>query len=150
MVPARAREISRRASPSTCWARSSISPRSSRTPEVSHALEGLEGDAAMAALVLRRMHVSGVWDTSEYVAAIPPSIRPFAEGRMSLPELETAESAKLSLIENGKKLRGLSLDRARAVTVEELDRADALGDVASVEALLREQDRRARERRGLR
>lgn len=119
-------------------------------PEVTVALEGLEGDAAMAALVLRRMHVSGVWDTSEYVAAIPPSIRPFAQGRLSAPELETAESAKLSLIENGKKLRGLSLDRARAVTVEELERADALGDVASVEALLREQDRRARERRGLR
>jgi DNA primase len=56
---------------------------------------------------------------------------------------------KVQLLKNAKKLKDLSLKRENAAVVDQLHRAESLSDVASETALLREVDRRARERQGL-
>ncbi len=114
-------------------------------PEVQDALSLLDGDAALAAANFAAER-SGDFDTEGYLRRLPPEIRDFAAGRLSSPELEAVGDAKATLLRNARKLRGLTLARENAEVVEELERAAAVGNTDSEEALLREAARRAQER----
>jgi DNA primase len=119
-------------------------------PEVEAALETLEGDAALAVVAVRQSFVPQKGLASdEFLAQIPPSIHSFAAGRLAAPVFEGAREAKTKLLENARKLRRLSLVRENAAVVHQLQKGEAMGDVASEDALLRDVQRRARERHGL-
>lgn len=148
-------------------------------PEVQEAATQLEGDAVQAYVALRqfvREHATigpsedgqpgaqegaptperttsrleiGVY-AAEFLAQIPPSIQAFASGRLASPAFETPDVARNVLFENAEKLRRLSLTRENAAVVDEVQRAAGRGDDESWMALLRDADRAARAKRGLR
>jgi len=55
----------------------------------------------------------------------------------------------MELLSNAQKLKRLGLSREKAQAVEALHRIGRAGDAAAEDALLRELERRARERHGL-
>lgn len=138
--------------------------------EVEDALAELDGDAALtiaamrhsstshplkaiiepteADLALRVMSNKGIY-ADVFLAQIPRPIHSFAVGRLASPQFELVGDAKLELLENARKLRRLSLMRENAAGVDQLHRVEAQGDVASENALLLENFRRAREKLGL-
>jgi DNA primase len=139
-------------------------------PEVAEALEGLEGDTALAVGAMRQ-HFDreasmvpgrersegadqdkptriGIY-SDEFLAQIPRSVHSFAVGRVAAPAFEVLADAKLVLLDNARKLKCLGLKREKAAVVEELtQKAEAQGDVESEDALLREVGRLAMEKRG--
>ncbi|AKT39818.1 DNA primase [Chondromyces crocatus] len=119
-------------------------------PEVVPALEVLEGDVALAVVAARRYFIpeKGL-AADEFLAQISSAIHSFAAGRLAAPGFEGAAEAKTELLENARKLRRLTLKRANAAVVHQLEKGEAMGDVASEESMLREVQRRAREKLGL-
>jgi DNA primase len=88
-------------------------------------------------------------DVLEILAHVPASIHTFAAQRLSSPRHEHREEARLELVSNAQKLKRLGLSRQKAQVVEALHRIERTGDRAAEDALLREMDRRAREKHGL-
>lgn len=119
-------------------------------PEVEAALETLEGDVAIAVAAARQRFVpeKGL-AADEFLAQIPPPIHSFAAGRLAAPAFEAAGEAKTELLKNADKLRRLTLKRANAAVVQQLEKGEAMGDIASEHAALSEVFRRAREKHGL-
>jgi DNA primase len=119
-------------------------------PEVEKALGGLEGEAALTIAAMRHNQTAekGLY-AGEFLAQIAPLIHKFAAGRLASPVFEAAHEAKAELLDNARKLKRLSLLRENAAVVDQLHRAEALGDSASEDALLREVERRSREKLGL-
>lgn len=119
-------------------------------PDVEVALSTLEGDAALTVAVLRRFRASQkeIWGT-EFLAQIPPAIHGFGAGRLASPAFDVPSGAKTVLLENAGKLKRLMLQRENALAVDRLHRAGALGDASSENDLLREVQRRSREKLGL-
>lgn len=119
-------------------------------PDVDGALSVLEGDAALAVAALRQARTpeKGIY-AAEFLALIPPAIHPFAAGRLASPVFEALLVAKTVLLENARKLKRLSLSRETAAVTDELHRVEARGDAASEDALLREVERRTRQKHGL-
>ena len=62
---------------------------------------------------------------------------------------EAVGEAKAAVFENARKLELLSLKREKAAGVEKPNQAEALGDHAAVEAMLREAQRRAQRKAGM-
>lgn len=119
-------------------------------PEVMEALDVLDGDLALAAGAVRQsLGTETQLIPDEFLAHIPASIQAFAAGRLVSPVFETADEARATLLKNAGKLRGLSLSREKAATVNELQRVAPLGDVEREEALLREAARQAKAKLGL-
>jgi DNA primase len=119
-------------------------------------LASLEGDAALAVAALAEQQKTGQKagqkirrDTLEVLAQVPASIHTFAAQRLASPVHELREDAKRELVSNARKLKRLGLSRQKAHVVEALHRVERTGDRAAVDALLREMDRRAREKHGL-
>lgn len=120
------------------------------TEEVVAGVERVDGDAAAAIAALRQAWDGrGIPNPEQVLAKLSPSIHPFAAARLTAPRHERLEDAKKELLENVEKLKRLELKRQSTEVVAELQRAAASGDVEAEDALLREQMRRARERRGL-
>jgi DNA primase len=134
--------------------------------EVGEAIGVLDGDCALAVAAMRQNlgkansaptggdgDVRGVSNkgiyADEFLAQIPRSIHSFAVGRLASPLFELVGDARYELLENARKLRRLSLSRENAAEVDELHRVSASGDVDSEMALLRNIDRRVRQKRGL-
>ena len=119
-------------------------------PEVQVALSTLDGAPALAIAAARqnRSAQMGLY-ADEFLAQIPGSIHPFAAGRLASPAFDAAGEAKEELLKNAHKLRRLSLMREKAAVAEDLHRAEALGDIASEETLMRDAQRRTREKLGL-
>jgi DNA primase len=119
-------------------------------PEVSDALSVVEGDAALAIAALRQHLIlrKGLY-ADEFLAQIPAPIHSFAAERLASSVFESGGDAKAELLINARKLRALSLSREKSAAVEQLSRVQRLGDVEAENALLREVERAARERRGM-
>ena len=118
--------------------------------EVEDALGAVEGEAALTiAAVRHHRDPENTLYTGEFLAQIPPSIHSFAAGRLASPVFEAVAPAKTELLNNAGKLKRLILARENAAVVDKLHRGEALGDAASENALLREIERRSREKLGL-
>jgi DNA primase len=118
--------------------------------EVGASLTVLDGDVALALVAARQRSIpeKGL-AADEFLAQIPRSIHSFAAGRLASPAFEAVREAKADLLENAGKLRRLTLKRENAAVVDQLQKGEAMGDVASEEAFLREVQRRSREKHGL-
>ena len=86
---------------------------------------------------------------AEFLAQIAAPIHHFAAGRLASPVFESSAEARVELLNNAGKLRRLHLKRENAAVVEQLHRSRAHGDAAEEDALLREVERRTREKLGL-
>jgi DNA primase len=84
-----------------------------------------------------------------FLAQIPRSIHSFAAGRLASPAFEAIGDAKAAVLDNARKLERLSLSREKAAVVDQPNKAEALGDVAAVDAMLREFQRRAQKKLGM-
>ncbi len=142
--------------------------------EVEEALNELDGDAALTIAALRQIAEAASMDEAahainapdapdrnstrslnkgiyadDFLAQIPPSIHPFALGRLASPKFEAVSDARFELLGNARKLKRLSLTRENAAVVDLPNKVEAQGDIDSVNALLLETVRRARQKRGL-
>ncbi len=120
-------------------------------PEALRAGSLLEGDLAAGLAALRHNHRSGVTEPEQLLAKLPAPIHPFALARWAAPKHERLVDAKAELVGNLKKLESLEWSREKSLVVEELERAEKMGDFEQQTALLRrlhERTRRARERDG--
>jgi DNA primase len=124
--------------------------------DASATLGELEGDAALAAAALAMQQKTGQkpgqkfgQDVLEILAHLPTSIHTFAAQRLAAPVHELREDAKQELVSNSRKLKRLGLSRQKAHVVEALHKIERTGDRAAEDVLLREMDRRAREKHGL-
>jgi DNA primase len=125
-------------------------PELLETPEMLEGSQLLEGDVALALAALRQCKPGSVLsETQTLLAKLPVSIHPFARARLAAPRHSRPEDASLELSGNLRKLKGLELSRQKSEGVEELERARKQGDFDQEVVLLREQQRRARERHGL-
>lgn len=110
-------------------------------------LAELDGAVALAVAAVRQ-----VWDAKkalegpEILDLLPRAIHPFAVGRLAAPRFNDREEALAGLLDNAKILRRRSLTGDNAAKVQELNRADALGDTDAQDELLREMARRAKEK----
>lgn len=118
-------------------------------PEAAAAIDLLEGDAALVIVALREASVSGKLAASELLAHVPASLHTFAAQRLAAPRHVSPGEARMELLSNAQKLKRLGLSREKAQAVEALHRIGRAGDAAAEDALLRELERRARERHGL-
>ncbi len=113
-------------------------------PEVEALLGELDGDVALAVASVRQM-----WDAkkslvgSELLDLLPQAIHVFAVGRLAAPGFETIEEARDELVKNIKTLRRRSLAGDNAIKIQQLERADRLGDAQAQDELLRELARKA-------
>lgn len=118
--------------------------------QVAQAINVLDGDPVLATFAMRRCKTDQKsLDAIEFLAQIPASIHSFAAGRLSSPVFEAVGEAKAAVFENARKLELLSLKREKAAGVEKPNQAEALGDHAAVEAMLREAQRRAQRKAGM-
>lgn len=119
-------------------------------PEAAEAIDLLEGDAALVVVALRECaSFSGTLAASELLAHVPASLHTFAAQRLAAPRHVSPGEARMELLSNAQKLKRLGLSREKAQAVEALHRIGRAGDAAAEDALLRELERRARERHGL-
>ena len=117
---------------------------------VLEAVSALAGDVAMAVAALRQCDAEEVnRDPEQLLAKLPPSIHSFAAARMAAPRHEDVENATSELQRNVEKLKRLELSRQTSEVMEELERLQMAGDFDHELKLLREQERRARQRHGL-
>lgn len=119
-------------------------------PQIADSIGVLDGDVVLSTFALRRCKTDRKHlDAIEFLAQIPRSVHSFAAGRLSSPVFETAEQARAAVFENARKLELLSLKREKAAVVEKPNQAEALGDHAAVDAMLREAQRRAQRKAGM-
>jgi DNA primase len=125
-------------------------PELFEAPELLEGLSYLEGEAALALAALRQCERGGTLpDPEQLLAKLPSSIHPFALARLAAPRHTRLEDARTELGGNVNKLKGLELSRQKSEVARECEQAAKLGDFEHEVALLREQQRRARERHGL-
>jgi DNA primase len=86
-------------------------------------------------------------DTSSFLAQIPPAIQPFATERLAAPQHATREEARRNLLENGRKLRNVILERETVDISRETYKAG--GDWEAELELARTASERTRERHGV-
>jgi DNA primase len=130
-------------------------------PEVQETLTFLEGPSAATVAALSRAIAGATYvkasdvppragesheirekslDTSSFLAQIPPAIQAFASERLAAPHHATREEALRNLLENGRKLQKLILERETVELSRETYKAG--GDwEASVELARTAQDR---------
>jgi DNA primase len=119
-------------------------------PEIELALSLLDGEAALAVAALRRARgPQKDLDAAEFLAQIPGPIHSFAAGRLASPLFEAAVDAKAAISDNARKLERLSLSREKAAVRDQPNKAEALGDLDAVEAMLRDAARRAQKKLGM-
>ena len=140
-------------------------------PGSEEAIRELEGDAALAVAILSSSISASAppvpsspaspptssqkagqkigLDVLEILAHVPAAIHTFAARRLASPRHEHREEARVELVSNAQKLKRLGLSKQKAQVVEALHRIERTGDPAAEDALLREMDRRAREKHGL-
>ena len=121
-------------------------------PAGEEAMQQLSGDAALAAAALVSAQKSGQQisqDVLEILAQVPAPLHTFAAERLASPRHEHRETARAVLLSNAQKLKWRGLSRQKAQVVEALHRIERTGETAAEDALLREINRRAREKHGL-
>lgn len=124
-------------------------------PEILAYADHVEGDLAAALAALRQAALQStagggsVPHLQAALAKMPLSIQPFAVARMAAPRHQRVEDAEAELVGNLRKLQQHELARLASDTVGDLERARRAGDFETELELLREQARRARQRRGL-
>jgi DNA primase len=119
------------------------------TPEANEAASVLEGDVAAGLAALRHARDSGITDSELVLAKLAAPIHPFALARAARPKHERLVDAKAELVSNLRKLESLEWSKERSAKMEELQRADKIGDVEEQETILRRLQDRARERHGV-
>lgn len=118
--------------------------------EVTSALTELDGDPALGVAAVRRM-----WDPKKSLQAadlldlMPAAIHAFAASRLASPKFVEVAGARTELLENAKKLRRRAWSRDKARLVDEISRAEDLGDSAAQDELLQELARRSKRKLGL-
>lgn len=119
-------------------------------PSTLEAMDLAQGDLAVAFAALRQGGAPTIGENPEqWLAKLPASIHSFAAARLVAPRHERADDARSELIRNVEKLKRLELSRQKTEVLDELERLQASGDFDRELMLLREQERRARERHGL-
>jgi DNA primase len=119
-------------------------------PDLADAAGALQGPTAAAIAALRQLDPEHTARNPELLLAkLPASIHPFAAARLAAPRHERVDDARSELLRNVEKLKRLELSRQKTEVMEELERIQSSGDFDREVALLREQERRARERHGL-
>lgn len=119
-------------------------------PDAAAAVDFLEGDPALVIVALRQCTAgSPHFAASELLAHVPASLHTFVTQRLAAPRHVSPGEARMELLSNAQKLKRLGLSREKAQAVEALHRIGRAGDAAAEDALLRELERRARERHGL-
>jgi DNA primase len=119
------------------------------SPEADEAASVLEGDVAAGLAALRHARESGITDAELVLAKLAAPIHPFALARTARPKHERLVDAKAELVSNLRKLESLEWSKERSAKMEELQRADKIGDVEEQETILRRLQDRARERHGV-
>jgi DNA primase len=121
-------------------------------PAGEEAMRDLSGPPALAASALLQAQKSGQQisqDVLEILAQVPAALHTFAAERLASPIHEHREIARAVLVQNAQKLKWRELSRRKAQVVEALHRIERTGETAAEDALLREINRRAREKHGL-
>jgi DNA primase len=122
-------------------------------PDVGDLLSLLEGESVKVVAALRRAWNSahGTLDTAAFLAqmdaGVNPLVRAFAHRRLADPQTESETQAKVYLLENANKLKRLLLSQEAAEISRETYRAH--GDADAERELMREQQERLREKRGI-
>lgn len=122
-------------------------------PEVGDDLSMLEGESVKVVAALRRAWNSAdrKLDTDAFLAQMEPGVNPrvraFVAERLANPESESETQAKVYLLENANKLKRLLLSQEAAEISRETYRAH--GDADAERELMREQQERLREKRGI-
>jgi DNA primase len=122
-------------------------------PEVSDELSLLEGESVKVVASLRRAWNSAdkKLDTDAFLAqmepGVDPRVRAFVAERLADPVTESETQAKGYLLENANKLKRLLLSQEAAEISRETYRAQ--GDADAERELMREQQERLREKRGI-
>ncbi len=118
----------------------------------------MEGDTAAAVACLRMAHESPIAGESGGTASgighrtigrLPGSLQSFAAQRLAAPVHDEIELARVELFANLDKLRHVELTRLSSSALGDIERARKEGDFDQELALLKEQELRARRRRGL-
>ncbi|MFC1642030.1 DNA primase [Myxococcota bacterium] len=113
--------------------------------EVVSGLDIMEGDVAAAIAIVRQSwEESGRASASavgrrfreQVLAKVAQPIHAFAAARLAAPQYNSAEDARLELLDNVSKLHRLALKPQRPQVVAGLRRAAATGDVLEEDALL--------------
>jgi DNA primase len=86
-------------------------------------------------------------DTSRFLAQIPPAIQAFAAERLAAPRHPTRDEALRNLLENGRKLRTVMLERETVDLSRETYKAG--GDWEAAMELARTAQNRVREKHGM-
>jgi DNA primase len=121
-------------------------------PAGEEAMQGLSGPPALAVAALVQAQKSGQQISQgvlEFLAQVPDALHTFAAERLASPHYEQRETARAVLVQNAQKLKWRELSRRKAQVVEALHRSERTGDTAAEDALLREINRRVREKHGL-
>jgi DNA primase len=124
-------------------------PQLLEDPEISQALEVMEGPSVMLIAALRRAWKSAEkrLDVDAFLQNVPPAWRPYATERLSTADTENETEAKGYLLENANKLKRLVLSQEAALIHRETYRAQ--GDWDAERELVREQAERLRAKRGI-
>jgi DNA primase len=88
-------------------------------------------------------------DVLEILAQVPDPLHTFAAERLASPHYEHRETARAVLLQNAQKLRRREFSRHKAEAIDDLRRSERTGDTAAADAVLRNLERRAREKHGL-
>jgi DNA primase len=88
-------------------------------------------------------------DVLEILAQVPAPLHTFAAERLASPHYEHRETARAVLVSNAQKLKWRGHSRQKAEAIEKLHRIERTGETAAEDAVLREINRRAREKHGL-
>jgi DNA primase len=118
-------------------------------PRVEERTGLLEGEVALTVGLARILREGNADNVERFVARVPSTIQDFAARRLSRPHHEDAGAALSEFLQNAEKIRRLGLSRDKQAVLEELDRAGSRGDSELEDRLLREAERKARERHGL-
>ncbi len=116
----------------------------------------MEGDLALSVATLRETVEGDDVGRAEAgarlrsaLSQLPPGVREKAGHRLAAPLHDDIEQARVELFGNLDKLHQMELNRLSTSTLSEIERARAEGDFEKELTLLQEQERRARQRRGL-
>src|SRR5690606_26991827 len=114
----------------------------------------LEGDpaAALASLRLAMMQNGGILSGSALhgvLGRLPDRLRTFGAERLAQPKHLDIDTARVELFANLDKLRHMELTRLSSSALSQIERARLEGDYDQELALLKEQEERARKKRGL-
>ena len=121
-------------------------------PEGEEAMNGLSGPPALAAAALLQAQKSGQQISQgvlEFLAQVPAPLHTFAAERLASPHYEHRETARAVLVQNAQKLKRREFSRQKADAIDDIRRSERTGDTAAADAVLRNLERRAREKHGL-